>query len=224
MQGVRYIPRVDYDMTGAANVMSSDEGRAATERREYLAGWRHTSQRAYLTGYPKSRRLARKLTAAANADTHAAMNPLLNIAAPATKKAGRPPVVYRNLVPLRIAGLMVSGLAAGMAGDRVSMQDDDTPEVSGLPLWLDDIISGALVWDDAKGTAHKLSPFWMRKVVMLPVISTATIMELTGLSKQSASRYMTNGILACKFILQELNRQELAGLGLDSNGNSPIVV
>ncbi|MEZ6954294.1 MULTISPECIES: hypothetical protein [unclassified Aeromonas] len=209
------------DLTGVRNVMDGMRGCTSMEAREYLAAWKPSHKPAYLTGYPKSRRLARKLKAAAYTNEQRAMNPHLNIGtAPAQKKAGRPATVYRNLVPLRIADLMAVGL------DRAAMQeDDDAPEVSGLPVWLDDIISGALVWDDAKSTAHKLSPFWMRKVVMLPVISTACIMELTGLNKQSASRYMTNGILACKLILRELHKQEMAELGEieDSNGNSPIV-
>lgn len=210
------------DLNGVRNVMDAMRGCTAIEAREYLAAWKPSHKPAYLTGYPKTRRLARKLKAAAYANEQRAINPHLNIGtAPAQKKAGRPATVYRNLVPLRVADLMALGM------ERSTMQeDDDAPEVSGLPVWLDDIISGALVWNDAaKDNTHKLSPFWMRKVIMLPVISTSCIMELTGLSKQSASRYMTNSILACKLILRELHKQDMVELGEteDSNGNSPVV-
>ncbi|MGY3856598.1 hypothetical protein [Aeromonas intestinalis] len=193
----------DINLAGVNNVMDAMRGCTSVEAGEHLAAWRRpTHKPAYLTGYPKARRTARKLQAAAY------------IPAPIvpTKKAGRPATVYQNLAPERIAHLMAVGL------DRSAMQEDDAPEVQGLPVWLDDIISGALVWNDAKGTAHKLSPFWMRKVIMLPVISTAIVMELTGLQKSTASRYVANGILACKFILNELNKQEMAELGI-----SPIV-
>lgn len=194
------------DLSGVNNVMNAMHGCTALEAGEYLNAWRRPSHKpAHLTSYPKTRRLQRKLSAAAYAD-RMEFTPDVTDTAPVKRKAGRPATVYQNLVPQRIDDLMVVGL------DRTTMQEG--PEVSGLPVWLDDLISGAMVWSDAaKDNTHKLSPFWMRQVIMLPVISTTIIMELTGLSRQSANRYMVNGILVCKLILRELHKQEMAELG-----------
>lgn len=203
------------DLTGVRNVMDGMRGCTSTEAREYLAAWKPSHKPAYLTGYPKTRRLARKLTATAyTGGQQAPVNPHLNVGLGPLPITGRPATTYPNLVPLRIKQLMHTTLQDRMIDGL--LVEDDAPEVDGLPVWLDDIISGALVWNDSKSTAHKLSPFWMRKVIMLPVISTASIMELTGLKKRAATYYMKNGILACRFILRELDKKEMAELGLSA--------
>jgi hypothetical protein len=90
----------------------------------------------------------------------------------------------------------------GRALNRLDLDDEPTPTDGILPDWLDDIISGALVWSDGKSTAHKLSPFWMRRIVtQLTTISTADVVRLTGLSKRAAQMYVSNATTACELAL-----------------------
>ncbi len=89
------------------------------------------------------------------------------------------------------------------AFNRLDLDDEPTPTDGILPDWLDDIISGALVWNDSiSNNTHKLSPFWMRRIVtQLTAISTADVVRLTGLSKRGAQMYVSNATTACELAL-----------------------
>lgn len=102
---------------------------------------------------------------------------------------GKPPVQYLNRLPFFLHLLQ-------------RIEPDLFNTISLIPDWLDDIIAGSLVWGEGKSTAHKLSPFWMKRIVTeLPVITSAGVVQLTGLSRRAAQMYVSNATAACELAL-----------------------